>query len=254
MADPTVNSLLMGYIIGMAAEALILVVALRYDRSFVLVVRPRLIWWSLRRFKRFILVTSPSSLVESISNAGLPMLFTIAFGESAAGAIAMAQRLVIVPVAAVDNAVGEVFRARMAAMMDQPVESRQLFIRIVALLACVALVPCGVLYLFGTGLITLFLGSHWELAGQFVEKLVPVYFLSFVVGSISYVLFLHEKLLTDFAIQIVVSTLVTTVLLGASVLSLTMSDVFTVFVGVLSAKYLAQFIIIERLLASKVRT
>jgi|GEM_PF-6691903 len=238
--DPTVMSLLLGYLLGLLCESVIL--SRTVGNFFTSKTR---FSWSIKRYQRFLRITTFSSFLESLTSVGLPALFSIAFGDKEAGAVAMAQRLLAKPVGALGGAVSEVFKVAFQKDATTFEAKMKLYRKFLLMLSMISIPPFAFAATWGESVVLLLLGAKWGLAADYIVLLLPVYLLSFDVGSISSILFAFDNLGSDFTIQTLVSV--------GTVLTLTVIPMFEefkwmvlyVFVIVLSAKYLAMLLVIE---------
>lgn len=127
-------------------------------------------WASVRNMlwthRKFITISTPSSLVDAISASLMPFLIGARFGIAAAGAVWFAQRVLAFPVSLSAKAVGDYLHGRLRAMLvqDDLLGARRLFLKMTLVLAAFS---C--LLLLGATLLTPQIGklsftSQWSLA------------------------------------------------------------------------------------------
>lgn len=248
LVEPSAISILSGFALGVMLEFLLVIFpVISFDISF------RRFRWSLKRYIRFIKITTTSSFVENIGSSGLPVLFNFALGEQAAGAIAMAQRLVAKPVGALSGAVSEVFKVSFQ-KDKKGYQSKKRFYRLFLLALCgIGIVPMVIGMLFGQEIVITILGESWRLAATYVEILIPIYFLSFAVGSVSSILFAFEKLMSELAIQLVISLSVLAIFVVFPLLAVPSELMLIFFLVIMASKYLAMLCAIEYTFMQKMK-
>jgi O-antigen/teichoic acid export membrane protein len=96
----------------------------------------------------------------------------------------MAERLVRMPLLGAGQAVTRVYMQRTAAMVSHGNDLRMPFLKTSIGLAATGLVPMGILFFYGTELLSLILGERWDAAGSYIEILAPWYY-TIWVGTIS---------------------------------------------------------------------
>lgn len=137
-------------------------------------------------FRKFPLLSTPSSVLDSLSTA-LPIpLLTTYFGLSAAGQFSMAYRTLALPIALIGAAVADSFHAEIARTARADIRtSRNLFFRVAILLFGLGIVPSFMVLLFGHTIFRLVLGAQWEQAGVLASAIIPWLLASFVVSPLS---------------------------------------------------------------------
>ncbi len=145
----------------------------------------------------------PSSFVNTLVLVAPVPLFVSLYGPSAGGALALAQRVVGLPVSLIGTAVADVFYGRASIMLRQePKRLLAFFLRVSFGLGLMGFALGFVLWFFAPKVATWVFGPEWELAGQMLGAMAPWVTLQLAVSPVSRVVFLSPwswlKLLYDF--------------------------------------------------------
>ena len=146
------------------------------------------------RYRRFPLIGSWSTLINSIGFEA-PLLLVVAFyGSSVGGLFAFAQRLIGAPVALVVLAVGQVFMAEAAVRSrDATGDLEELFRTTVKRLALVAAPLMLSIAVAATLLVGPVFGSEWEEAGTYITILTPLYTMQLLTSPLAGTLSILER-------------------------------------------------------------
>jgi O-antigen/teichoic acid export membrane protein len=148
----------------------------------------------LRRFRRFPQVALPSALVNS-AGLELPLLLVAAlYGDTRAGLLGLAVRVIGGPSMILGQAVSQVFTGETSAALRGRRGSLGKSIRrsVVHMLA-VGAVPAALLIAAGPALFGAVFGAEWVEAGEFARYLAVGYLAQFAVTPVSGTLWLLER-------------------------------------------------------------
>lgn len=140
----------------------------------------------IREFRKFPLLSTPSSMLDSLSIA-LPIpLLTTAYGLAVSGQFSMAYRSLALPVAVVSAAVADVFHRQIAEAAGTSMEHAQrLFWKVGIVLLLAGLLPSIVVGFWGPALFEVVLGAQWRQSGAIASGIIPWLLATFVVGPLS---------------------------------------------------------------------
>lgn len=136
-----------------------------------------------RRYRRFPIYTTPSSMINAIGGRAPLILMITLFGIEVGGLYALAERVVSVPVALLANSMSQVFFAEAARQRAVPGALRVLFWRTTRGLARIGTIPVLVLGAVAPFAFGLLFGSEWSDAGLYTALLTPMMFMSLVMSS-----------------------------------------------------------------------
>lgn len=149
---------------------------------------------TLRRYRRFPMLTLPSALVNS---AGLeaPLLVIAAYyGDARAGLLGLTIRVFSAPTAIIGQAIDQVFTGESSAAIREPTGTLTRLLRHTAVrLLIIGVLPTAILVVAGPWLFGLVFGPTWTEAGDYARILAFAYLAQFVVNPISGVLQLLER-------------------------------------------------------------
>jgi len=159
--------------------------------------RPELkaLWRVAYEYRRFPLYSTGSGLLNVAGLHGPTIIIAMTFDTYQVGVIAMAQRILLVPVNLVANAISQVFIGEVSPMRyTEPATVRAMF-RLLLIRTTAISVPLFVLFaLAAPAAFALVLGETWREAGQVVRVLTPLYVASFNVGPVATSLQVYERL------------------------------------------------------------
>lgn len=147
-----------------------------------------------RRYRRFPLLSSGSSLLNQ-AGVQLPALLLAAlYGARVAGWFALGQRVVSLPLVMLGHSIAQVYagHASNLARSDAPA-LRRLFLRTSLVLGLAGSVPFGLLALLGPWLFGLVFGREWEETGRYFRALAPMCLAQFIVVPLSQTLAILER-------------------------------------------------------------
>jgi O-antigen/teichoic acid export membrane protein len=147
-----------------------------------------------KRYRRFPILSGPSSILSTLGQQGPLLLLVMLYGPEAGGQFALADRLSSVPMALVASAVSQVFVAESASMArEQPTKLGALFARTTKSLARVGAGPAIILAVSAPILAASVFGNAWHEAGLFVAILAPMYYVTFVTTATGDILSVLER-------------------------------------------------------------
>lgn len=146
------------------------------------------------RYRRFPLLSSGSSLLNS-AGLQLPAILLAAFyGPQVAGWFALGQRVVGVPAVLIGRAVAQVYIGEAARFArESPAELHRLFSATAKRLFFVGIVPIALLMLGGPLFFELVFGANWSEAGNYLRILGAMFLVQFVVAPLSQTLNVLER-------------------------------------------------------------
>jgi O-antigen/teichoic acid export membrane protein len=174
-------------------------------------VTPAGMFAAFRRYVKFPLLSSPASLLTSLSTHVPVLLIVQFFGPAVGGLFLLTTRVLGIPSALLGQAVGQVFLARAARVQTDESQLCRLTQRTAMGMFAVGVVLLGVVALGGPGLFSAAFGERWAEAGLYARILAPWYLLWLVCNPLSYLLSVREWQSTT----LIVSALECAVKIGA---------------------------------------
>lgn len=156
--------------------------------------RPRGLYKSAKRYRRFALFSSPGSLLN-ISGLQLPPLLLAAlYDPQVVGWFYLSRRVVQIPMTLVGNSVSQVFVGEAAALINTDIaEYRRLLNKTFLRLLAFGVPPVVLLALLSRWLFPVLFGASWEQAGLYTQLLSLMYLAQFCVSPVSQSLNLLER-------------------------------------------------------------
>ncbi len=137
-----------------------------------------------RRYRRFPIFSSWSALINTLGEQAPLVVFVAVFGTAEGGELALAQRVVALPVSLVAGAVGQAFFAEAARIVRQdPRLLRELFIGTTRRIALLTIGPAILLAVLAPLLAGPIFGDEWTAAGPFIAILTPMYCAQLIAAS-----------------------------------------------------------------------
>jgi lipopolysaccharide exporter len=164
--------LILGFILGQSAS-LIVILRRRPDHSVqsAIAATPRELISAARKHIDFLRYGSVQALVNSMSQNVTILLLAHFFSNGVVGFVALAVRIITVPVNLIANSFRQVTYRRLASA-PTPRERYASWKRSTTVLALLSAGPCIVCILVGPWFFTFFLGHQWEASGDFARLLV----------------------------------------------------------------------------------
>ena len=165
----------------------------------------------LKKYKKFPIFTVPSDVIDIYAKQ-LPLYFLSAFAMVAeAGFYFLTERILTKPISFLGSAVAVPFRSRATQEFKSEGSCRATLFKTVGLLALLSLPGFLVLYFWAPDFFSWLLGEDWVVTGEYVQVLVPMYFMQFVSSPVSYVLYIANKQEIDFYLHIVMAVVLSVI-------------------------------------------
>ena len=190
-------------------------------------------FWSRHRY--FPLFSLPADMINSISGQ-LPLLIVGAhFGPEAAGYLALTLRALGAPIGILGIAVADVFKRHAGANWRDHGQCRNVYLKTFRILALYACGMAVIVVFFSEPLFVLPFGEKWRLSGTIALWLLPVFTLRFMASPLSHTFYIAGKQRIDLVWQVI--------LLGVTILSLSMPSQYVAALCWYSAGYSAMYLL-----------
>jgi O-antigen/teichoic acid export membrane protein len=187
--------LLVGQVVGQVAGSSTLGnMAWRQDKPSLKGVSPAGVASAASRYRRFPLLSSGSSLLNSGALQLPALLLAALYGPQVAGWFGLTQRLIRAPMTLVGDAVAQVYLAEAAVLAQTDQKAVQkLFFKTALRLLLVGGIPLALIGVVGPWLFPIVFGKGWSEAGVYVQILAAMFVFQFVVSPISQTLNILER-------------------------------------------------------------
>jgi O-antigen/teichoic acid export membrane protein len=167
-------------------------------------------WTTLWNYRRYPFVQLPSSILDTMALMAPVPVFTSIFGAAAGGGLALAQRVVGLPLALIGGSVADVFYGRAAELLRMRPRALLAFFLTTSLWMLVLGVALGfAMWAMGPWITVKVFGPRWEEAGLMLRAMAPWMAAQMAVSPVSRVVFLSPyswlKLVYDFTALLAVS-------------------------------------------------
>jgi O-antigen/teichoic acid export membrane protein len=183
--------LILGHAAGLVVSTLAWLAVLRPDKISLLRFADLPAFWRQRqRCFKFVL----PALIVGACVANLPQLAINArFGSTAAGYMALAQRVLGTPLSLVGVAVRDVFKRFASLAFRERGECSTEFRNSALVLGAVAIGFAAIMFLFAEDLFVLVFGEKWRVAGSYAILLLPMSAIGIVASPLTYLVYIVRR-------------------------------------------------------------
>jgi O-antigen/teichoic acid export membrane protein len=197
------GGLIVGYVVGLSGGVGTLSRLLWQDsRELIRKVNRAGIISAATRYRRFPLISSWSSLINSLSQELPVLLISSYFGSDVVGWFYLSLRVLRIPFNLIGQSIAQVFYSRASLASHEGTLSTVTY-QIYEQLTKVSFGPLLWLALVAPELFSLVFGSNWELSGDYSRWLAPSIFLLFLTTPLSAIVFVREKQRAELIFQVV---------------------------------------------------
>ncbi len=139
-----------------------------------------------KKYKKFPLFTCPASLANSISNKLYEIILPVLYEMSTLGFYSMSMRTLSVPGALIGDAIGQVFFREASKEKNETGKAIKSFNSALIKLLLIGLPTYGLLFFIIEDLFAFILSEKWRIAGKYAQILIPLCFMQFIVGPLTY--------------------------------------------------------------------
>lgn len=196
-----------------------------------------------RDFPKFLV---PSGLVESASSQIPALLLSSFFGATTLGLFALATNMINLPLSLIAGSVRDVFWQAASHEYARSGDCRRIFVSTFRRLLVLAILPAGLILLFGPWLFAWIFGVEWRMAGSYAQSMAGMFFLRVISSPLSSMFYIAEKQKWDLVIQTILFVLIAGGLVLVSRLTQNPTATVTVYASVYSVKYMVELILSYR--------
>ncbi len=201
----------------------------------------KLVRKKLLKYRKFPIFSVPSGIMEKFSGQALIYFLAIFFTDAIVGQYALAQRLMIAPTRLISNSMGEVFREQASAIYVRKGECYKIFRSTLKKLIIIGVPIFFLVYLVQPIIFLWFFSTEWQLASDFIQILIIMFFLQFVISPISRIISIAEKQQIDLYIQLGLFLVISFLFFLKSFFEeLTPENIVALYSGIYGIKYLVE--------------
>lgn len=198
------NGLVYGFLAGLLAGVLILLVPLR---GSVWPARNARTHFPARfffdKYRHYMTVNTPHAFVDTLEVSGILLLMNRSFSPTDIGSYFFAYRILKLPVALIGASVFQVFYQRISAAKVSG-ESVQPMVRaVIRRMTLIGLPGFAILMAISPDLFAFAFGEEWRQSGELAVLMAPWLYFNFIASSVSSVTFLFNQQKSAFLITIV---------------------------------------------------
>ena len=127
----------------------------------------------------------PTALLDVVTLQMPVVLIAAWFGAGDAGQFSMAWRLLMMPMALIGGAVGQVFMQRFSNALTTPAFAKKIIKQSWMFLFAMGLIPFALILIGGNSIFVMVLGDKWQNAGSIAMTLAPMAFAMFISSPTS---------------------------------------------------------------------
>ena len=147
----------------------------------------------LKKYKVYPLIQLPSGFLNTLALMAPVPVFTALYGSAIGGNLALAQRVIALPVSLVGAAVADVFYGHAAELMRRdPKALRLFFFTTVSRLFLLATLFGFFLWLLAPRMVPWIFGAEWDIAGKMMAIMSPWMVAQLTVSPVSRIVFLSQ--------------------------------------------------------------
>ncbi len=139
----------------------------------------------LRKYRDFPTMMVPSGLLSSLNGLVVPAAMLSLFGATTFGHYAMAERLLLAPVAMVSLAIGQAFAAQLSVLVIGRKDCSTLFARTAIAMSGIGVTLAAAVFFIGPALLPSVLGPEWAESGEFLRPISVMLCVSIVAGPLN---------------------------------------------------------------------
>jgi O-antigen/teichoic acid export membrane protein len=196
--------LILGLIAGYGAALLVMLRGIREDLPLFRSVSLSRITYLAKRYRRFPLFTSWSTVANSASLQVAPLMLASFFNPAIVGFYGVAHMVVNMPMSLIGSATGQVFFQKASEEKNRTGSVKTVVREVHQRLVSIGIFPILILMIIGEELFALVLGAQWGTAGGYARILAPWLLLVFIASPLSTIFSVLEKQTIGLAFNLMV--------------------------------------------------
>lgn len=197
------EGLFIGFLIGQLSKFILLIINIKdihfhYQSITTLALKKVLI-----RYKKFPIYSIPTEFLFGWTDQMPIYFFNSFFNTAVVGNFNYGKRMVSLPISFITSSVGNVFAQKAAEEVNKNGECKKLFISTLKMLALPILPIFIILAIFAPFIFSFVFGNKWTSAGEYVQILIPMFYLKAIVSPLSYMFIIRHKQNEDLILHII---------------------------------------------------
>jgi O-antigen/teichoic acid export membrane protein len=186
--------LVLGSVFGQFLAAIILVrLVINDNKNFLKNISFRKIFVVAKKnikFPKFLIV---SDFINTFSQQLPIFLFSIYYSSAVVGYYMLSQRIIKVPSSILANAVADVFRQKASYEFSHNGNCVLLYKKTIKKLFFISIIPFSILFFIAPDLFAFVFGEKWRITGEYVQIMIPMFFLQFISNPLSMLTVIANK-------------------------------------------------------------
>jgi O-antigen/teichoic acid export membrane protein len=188
----TEYGLLLSYLLGYSISYILLVLRLKIY-SFNFAERFKVIKSLAKKYIQFPRFSLFADTLSMAANHSPNLFLSKIFGAIPTGYYSMSDKVLGSPIWFIMSSVGDVFKQEAAQQYREKGNCYDIFVKTAKSLFLFGIVPFILIFIFAPLLVPFVFGQNWEPVGIFIRIFSIMYFTRFVVGPVSYIVYIVEK-------------------------------------------------------------
>ena len=199
-----------------------------------------------KRYKDFPKYSMWAILANTLSTHLINILISTFYSVATLGFYSLVQRVLGVPSSLVGGAIGQVFFQEATKEKQQTGRAINSFNSTIKKLLIIGLLSFGILFFIVEDLFAFMFGESWRIAGSYAQIVMPLFFIRFVVSSLTVVNSIFEKQKISLVWQILLLILALLSLYIGSIYFVDFESYLMLFTVIISIHYLVLYFILFR--------
>jgi O-antigen/teichoic acid export membrane protein len=205
-----------------------------------------------KRYKDFPKFSMLAVLANSLSQNLTNILISLLYDIKTLGFYSLAQRLLGMPSSLIGSSIGQVFFQEAIKERQETGKAIKTFNSTVKKLLLIAIPSFGILFFIVEDLFTFAFGKEWGIAGRYAQILIPLFFIRFIVSTVSTLNSIFEKNKNGLYIQLILLSTILILFLVIKYIELNFLTFLNILVIILSIEFIGLFIYLFILAKGKV--
>lgn len=147
-----------------------------------------------KRYKKFPIYNLPSTLADTVT-LHLPFLvIPKIFNLSVSGYFSLSQKMITLPSSLIAKSISQVYFQKMTENKNLNIQNMPLLLNTMKKLFYISLPFAVFIFLFSPYLFEIIFGKNWIISGEIAQYLSFIFFITFIVSTLSVTLIVYEKL------------------------------------------------------------
>jgi O-antigen/teichoic acid export membrane protein len=186
--------MILGSVFGQLVATIVLVkLVLDDNKNFLKNISLKRIFVVAKKNIKFPKILVASNFINTFSQQLPIFLFGIYYSSAVVGYYMLSQRIVKMPSSILANAVADVFRQKASYEFSHNGNCFLLYKQTVKKLFFISAIPFSILFLISPDLFSFIFGEKWRITGEYVQIMIPMFFLQFISNPLSMLTVIANK-------------------------------------------------------------